>query len=85
MKDAKKPALTSGLVAVKGAAAPVQDMPPRSPAAPVAVETKTENVPINFKMPPAFVREFKVYAASHDMKLSELLGKAFEAYRRDNP
>ncbi len=79
------PALSAGLVAVKGQAAPVADMPPRSPAAPAAPEPKAESVPINFKMPPTFVREFKTYAASHGMKLNELLAKAFETYRRDNP
>jgi hypothetical protein len=30
----------------------------------------------------AFRREFKTYAARHDLKLNELLRRSFEAYRR---
>jgi hypothetical protein len=33
-------------------------------------------------VPDAFRREFKVYAASHGLKLNELLRLSFEAYRR---
>jgi hypothetical protein len=29
-----------------------------------------------------FRREFKTYAAAHDLKLNELLHRSFEAYRR---
>ncbi len=39
-----------------------------------------ELVPMNFKMPPDFVKRFKREALERDMKLNELLRAAFEAY-----
>jgi len=33
-------------------------------------------------VPASFRREFKTYAAGHDMKLNELLRRSFEAYRK---
>lgn len=39
-------------------------------------------VPMQFKMPPDFVRAFKVQAASHDMKLNELLKACFDAFNK---
>jgi hypothetical protein len=38
--------------------------------------------PLNFRVPAAFRREFKTYAARHDLKLNELLRRSFEAYRQ---
>lgn len=38
--------------------------------------------PLNFRVSAAFRREFKTYAARHDLKLNELLRRGFEAYRR---
>jgi len=38
--------------------------------------------PLNFRVPASFRREFKTYAAGHDMKLNELLRRSFEAYRK---
>jgi hypothetical protein len=82
----KKPAaLSAGLVAVKGAAAPVHDMPPRSAAIDVAapkVEQESGLQPLNFRISADFRREFKTYAAAHDLKLNELLKRAFESYRQ---
>jgi hypothetical protein len=88
----KKPAatLSASLVAVKGAAAPAPDMPGRgSPALSTAEERHAagregEGVlsPLNFRVSAAFRREFKTYAARHDLKLNELLRRSFEAYRR---
>jgi hypothetical protein len=40
--------------------------------------------PLNFRVPDAFRREFKVYAARNGLKLNELLRLSFEAYRRQN-
>jgi hypothetical protein len=86
----RKPELTAGLVAVKGTAAPVADMPSRA-AGPVAAATtpskqseegREELLPLNFRIPASFRREFKTYAARHDMKLNELLRKCFDIYRR---
>ena len=39
-------------------------------------------VPLQFKMPLEFVREFKVQAASHDMKLNEFLKSCFDAFMK---
>ena len=87
----KKPELTPGLVAVKGAAAPAADMLARS-VSPIPVPTATQPeaegegredlVPLNFRVAASFRREFKIYAASHDMKLNRLLRECFEVYRR---
>ncbi len=101
----KKPAdLSSGLVAVKGAAMPSSDMPARTggisppvpqPIVPVAdavpealpsVTAKAEKeqnlAPLNFRVSAAFRRDFKTYAATHDLKLNELLRLSFDAYRQ---
>jgi hypothetical protein len=79
--------LSSGLVAIKGSAAPVPDMPTRSPAvaAPAKAKKEKEEVgtePLNFRVPAAFRTAFKTYAASHDLKLNALLKLSFEAYRK---
>jgi len=94
----RKPAaaLSASLVAVKGAAAPAPDMPGRSgpvaampaakmeaPARPAPERGGEEGLaPLNFRVPMSFRREFKTYAAQHDLKLNELLRRSFEAYRR---
>ncbi len=39
-----------------------------------------ELVPMNFKMPPDFVKRFKREALERDMKLNELFEAAFNAY-----
>jgi len=87
----RKAELSSNLVAVKGAAAPAADMPSRAgPPTPVrsapepekAGQGREEIVPLNFRVPASFRREFKSYAASHDLKLSQLLPLSFAAYRK---
>lgn len=87
----KTPELSSSLVAVKGSAAPAADMPPRAavvqaparpakaPSPPTAEETSQS---LNFKVTDDFKREFKSYAASHGMKLNELLQRSYETYRK---
>jgi hypothetical protein len=46
-------------------------------------EAKEANLtPLNFRIPASFRREFRIYAATHDLKLNELLRLCFEAYRR---
>jgi hypothetical protein len=93
----KKPAaLSASLVAVKGAAVPAPDMPSRGASAapmpaPVAgvgpqhltprLPAREALAPLNFRVPATFRREFKTYAARHDLKLNELLRRSFEAYR----
>ena len=86
----KKPELSAGLVAIKGAASPAPDMPGRTSAPTVAaiVPAKPEQgegrgeelVPLNFRIPASFRRAFKTYAAEHDLKLNELLRRCFEGY-----
>lgn len=79
--SAKKPADLSGLVATKGAAAPVANMPARS-AAPADVEAN--NVPLNFRVSADLRRRFRMFAAAHDLKLNELLRLAFDEYERNH-
>ena len=40
---------------------------------------------LNFRVPNEFRRRFRGYAASHDMKLNEVLYKAFEALLQTSP
>lgn len=76
----KSAPLTSGLVARKGAAAPSQGVPARTPEGPSASSsTASRTEPLNFRVTPEFRRRFKVYAAEHDLTLSELLERAFDA------
>ena len=75
---AKKPADLSGLVATKGQAAPVANVPARS-AAP-AEEAEANNVPLNFRVSADLRRRFRVFAANHDLKLNELLFAALAAW-----
>jgi len=42
------------------------DIPPRA-----------ELTPLNFRVPPQFHREFKLYAVEHDMSMVQLLQEAF--------
>jgi hypothetical protein len=83
---AKKPAdLSADLVAIKGAAMPVPDMPGRTGSRETAERPEGEGLaPLNFRVRASFRREFKTYAARHDLKLNELLRLSFEAYRRQN-
>ena len=76
----KKTADLSGLVATKGQAAPVANVPARS-AAP-AEDAEVNNVPLNFRVPGEFRRRFRMYAAAHDLKLNELLRMAFDDYEK---
>ena len=87
----KKPAaaLSANLVSVKGTALPAPDMPgrvaPLTPVpAPAAGQGEAGGQPLNFRVPNAFRREFKVYAATHGFKLNELLRLSFDAYRRQH-
>jgi hypothetical protein len=55
----------------------------RKAASPEPTEVKEANLaPLNFRISASFRREFKTYAATHDLKLNELLRLSFEAYRR---
>lgn len=84
---ARKDLDLSGLVATKGQAQPVANVPPRS-AAPAAQPEQDQDsaglVPMNFRVSAELRREFKVYAAENDLKLVELLRRAFLAYKAQN-
>lgn len=41
-------------------------------------------MPLNFKVPADFRREFKTYAAQHNKKLNQLLYEAFAALKAKN-
>ena len=48
----------------------------------VAPEPKEELIPLQFKMPRSWVREFKLTAADKEMKLNELLKECFTEYMK---
>jgi hypothetical protein len=57
--------------------------PPARRASPEPAQEKEANLaPLNFRVAATFKREFKTYAAAHDLKLNELLRLSFDAYRR---
>lgn len=60
---------------------PVADEQVRQRAAP-ARAGEGGLAPLNFRVAAGFRREFKTYAARHDLKLNELLRRSFEAYRK---
>jgi hypothetical protein len=61
----------------------VDDMPTRSAAVP-AKEEETGLAPLNFRVSAEFRREFKTYAAAHDLKLNKLLTLSFQTYRKQH-
>lgn len=75
----KKPSADlSGLVATKGSAEPTNQ--PTRATTPTASPDEGNSLPLNFRVPGDFRRRFKMFAAAHDMKLNELLFKAFDDY-----
>ena len=69
------------LAAVPKRPAPVETPTPAK-AAPVSKAEKGGSLaPLNFRVSAAFRRDFKTYAATHDLKLNELLRLSFEAYQ----
>lgn len=77
-----------------GRASPVPDAMPAVVAVPVRPnpepppaqvgQGEAGGQPLNFRVPEAFRREFKVYAARNGLKLNELLRLSFDAYREKN-
>jgi hypothetical protein len=43
-----------------------------------------ELIPMQFKMPPDFVKAFKIEAATNGMKLNELLKACFDAFMKSS-
>lgn len=72
----KTASLSSSLVAVKGKAVAAPDAKGRQHDAPAAAGSS----PLNFRVDPNFRRRFRQHAASHDLKLIELLHEALEAW-----
>lgn len=64
--------------------APIADTAamPRQAMRPAEGAKEANLAPLNFRIPASFRREFRIYAAQHDLKLNELLRRCFEAYRR---
>ncbi len=57
------------------------------PTPSVVVSAKDEETglaPFNFRVSAEFRREFKTYAAAHDLKLNKLLALSFQTYRKQN-
>jgi hypothetical protein len=50
----------------------------------VASPPSAATMPLNFKVPSDFRREFKTYAAQHNKKLNQLLYEAFAALKAKN-
>ena len=45
----------------------------------------SNSIPLNFKVPEEFRREFRTYAALHNMKLNQVLFNAFAALKEKDP
>jgi hypothetical protein len=56
--------------------------PARAKAAKEPEITEPNLTPLNFRVQSSFRRQFRTYAAAHDLKLNELLRLCFDAYRR---
>ena len=65
------------------------DLKPEKPKTQSAVRGRgsvpsSELVPLQFRMPPEFVRAFKQEALNRDMKLNELLNFCFDDFMKNN-
>lgn len=60
----------------------IQSAPIVPPQAAIKPEGEGGLSPLNFRVSASFRREFKTYAARHDMKLNQLLRLSFEAFRK---
>ena len=56
---------------------------PQSASRQRGVVPSAELVPLQFRMPPAFVKQFKQAALDHDMKLNELLNVVFAEFMKN--
>jgi hypothetical protein len=43
---------------------------------------EANNEPLNFRVTAEFRRRFRMFAAAHDLKLNELLRRAFDEYEQ---
>jgi hypothetical protein len=65
------------------------DLKPEKPSTSSAVRQRgavpsSELVPLQFKMPPEFVRAFKQAALDRDLKLNELLKACFDDFMKNS-
>jgi len=72
LRNAKPADLASHLIGTKGHVA--------KPSS-AAQASSAPNEPLNFKMSPAFKREFKMAAVERGLRLNELLVEAFDAWK----
>jgi len=79
----KKNINLDGLISTKGRGASTKDMPTRNINQSIQDEDKN-NMPLNFRVSSDFRRRFRIFAASHDLKLNELLMLAFNHYEEEN-
>lgn len=79
----KKDINLDGLISTKGNGISTQDMPIRSINQPIKNEDQNNN-PLNFRVSSDFRRRFRMFAASHDLKLNELLVLSFNQYEKEN-
>lgn len=56
---------------------------PQSASRQRGVVPSAELVPLQFRMPPDFVKAFKQAALDHDMKLNELLNSCFDEFMKN--
>jgi hypothetical protein len=56
-----------------------------APTSNLRIPDAAELSPLNFKVSPAFRREFKTYASRLDISMKELLERCFRAYRETHP
>ena len=61
---------------------PPKGLPPQTSNNNLNKPAQAELVPLNFKVPPEFAKEFKVFAAMHGLKLVDLLKLGFDAYKK---
>ncbi len=61
---------------------PPKGLPPQASNNNLNKPAQAELVPLNFKVPPEFAKEFKVFAAMHGLKLVDLLKLGFDAYKK---
>ena len=57
--------------------------PPETNASVNLTKTSGDYVPLNFKVPAEFKREFKTTAASHDMSMVDMLQTCFQFWKEN--
>lgn len=67
-----------------GALTPRKTAAPQSASRQRGVVPSSELVPLQFRMPPEFVKAFKQAALDRDMKLNELLNSCFQEFMKNN-